>query len=405
MAESDIESLDTDVSTLKTDISNVKTALNSKQDTITGAASTIVDDNLAAGKVLVSDSNGKVSTASAGIDDINPDGKYLKLTGGTLTGALNIVQPAVGALGLGEVGNRYAIEYDKLQNIFSLMKNGSTTESASVSLYGDSDNFIFNHTNSAGVTSSIVLEADKVILRNVESRILGDLRLTGVADATQNNDAVNLSQLKQYLPLAGGAMTGNLNLGGETLFLNTNGYSLAQSSSGYFLLEKDRFSSSIYIEEESSTHNLILAKINTNIKETGIVIKDKNIQLYSTVSSENLAQISGVADATTVYQAVNLKQLQEREIKVVKGTPGTWSSAAVGGNVYRVSGQLTLASTITADIILLAFPQNSVINGSMVSQPVINSDVTSGVARSSIYVTFLTLNGSPGQYSWNVYYI
>lgn len=63
MAESDIEGLNTGVSTLKTDVSNVKTALSSKQDTIVGAASTIVEDNLSASKVLVSDASGKVSVS------------------------------------------------------------------------------------------------------------------------------------------------------------------------------------------------------------------------------------------------------------------------------------------------------------------------------------------------------
>lgn len=63
MAESDIEGLNTDIGTLKTDVSNVKTALSSKQDTIVGAASTIVEDNLTAGKVLVSDASGKVGVS------------------------------------------------------------------------------------------------------------------------------------------------------------------------------------------------------------------------------------------------------------------------------------------------------------------------------------------------------
>lgn len=63
MAESDIEGLTTDVGILKTDVTSVKTALNSKQDTIVGAASTIVEDNLSASKVLVSDASGKVSVS------------------------------------------------------------------------------------------------------------------------------------------------------------------------------------------------------------------------------------------------------------------------------------------------------------------------------------------------------
>lgn len=64
MAESDIEGLNTDIGTLKTDVSDVKTALGSKQDTIAGAASTIVEDNLTAGKVLVSNASGKVGVSN-----------------------------------------------------------------------------------------------------------------------------------------------------------------------------------------------------------------------------------------------------------------------------------------------------------------------------------------------------
>ena len=44
--------------------SNIQTQLNSKQDKITGAASTIVSDNLTTNRVLISDSDGKVSASS-----------------------------------------------------------------------------------------------------------------------------------------------------------------------------------------------------------------------------------------------------------------------------------------------------------------------------------------------------
>lgn len=63
MAESDIEGLQTDVGTLKTDVGQVKTALNSKQDTVTGGASTITDDNLTANRALVSNGSGKVTVS------------------------------------------------------------------------------------------------------------------------------------------------------------------------------------------------------------------------------------------------------------------------------------------------------------------------------------------------------
>ena len=64
MAESDIESLQTDVGTLKTDVGQVKTALNFKQDTITGGASTITDNNLIANHALVSNGSGKVEAST-----------------------------------------------------------------------------------------------------------------------------------------------------------------------------------------------------------------------------------------------------------------------------------------------------------------------------------------------------
>lgn len=70
MAESDIEGLTTDVGALKTDVNGVKTALSSKQDTVVGAASTIVENNLTAGKVLVSDASGKVG-ADASISNVS----------------------------------------------------------------------------------------------------------------------------------------------------------------------------------------------------------------------------------------------------------------------------------------------------------------------------------------------
>lgn len=44
--------------------SNIQTQINSKQDTITGAATTVVSNNLSANKVLNSDSNGKISASS-----------------------------------------------------------------------------------------------------------------------------------------------------------------------------------------------------------------------------------------------------------------------------------------------------------------------------------------------------
>ncbi len=53
----------TELNRLNNVTSNVQTQLNSKQATITGAATTIVADNLAAGRVLISDDLGKVAAS------------------------------------------------------------------------------------------------------------------------------------------------------------------------------------------------------------------------------------------------------------------------------------------------------------------------------------------------------
>lgn len=101
MAESDIEGLQTDVGALKTDVGQVKTALNSKQDTISGGASTITDNNLAANRALVSNGSGKVavsevtSTELGYLDGVTSnvqsqiDSKVNK-SGDTMTGNLTV---------------------------------------------------------------------------------------------------------------------------------------------------------------------------------------------------------------------------------------------------------------------------------------------------------------------------
>ncbi len=52
-----------DGTTLNTKLDDIQTQLDGKQPTITGAATTITSDNLTTGKVLISDSNGKVAVS------------------------------------------------------------------------------------------------------------------------------------------------------------------------------------------------------------------------------------------------------------------------------------------------------------------------------------------------------
>lgn len=216
MAESDIEGLNTDVGTLKTDVTSVKTALSSKQDTIVGAASTIVEDNLTAGKVLVSDASGKVSTASVGIDDINPDGKYLKLSGGMVNGPVYLFGGVAGPLTV-KSGNvilneGYSIGYGdgnynfiQINGNFQLTKGGSTQQGVYIASSTDGTNgslTINVNNDSQNASTNMNIASNGIISLSAEdssggSYMVNNVRVTGIADGTASSDAVNLGQLNK----------------------------------------------------------------------------------------------------------------------------------------------------------------------------------------------------------------
>lgn len=218
IAESDIEGLTTDVGTLKTDVSSVKTALNSKQDTVVGAASTIVENNLTAGKVLVSNASGKVSASSVKIDDINPDGKYLKLSGGMVTGPVYLYGGVAGPLAV-KSGNVTLIEgysigygdgnynFNQINGNFQLTKGGSTQQGVYIasSTDGTDGSLTINvNNNSQNATTHMSIASNGIVRLSAEdsssgSYMVNNVRVMGVADGTANSDAVNLGQLNSKI--------------------------------------------------------------------------------------------------------------------------------------------------------------------------------------------------------------
>ena len=70
---------------------NIQDQLNAKQATITGAASTVTSSNLTANKLLVSDANGKIATSSASATEIG----YLAGLTGNVQDQLNAKQDAI----------------------------------------------------------------------------------------------------------------------------------------------------------------------------------------------------------------------------------------------------------------------------------------------------------------------
>lgn len=223
MAESDIEGLTTDVSTLKTDVTSVKTALNSKQDTVVGAASTIVENNLTAGKVLVSNASGKVSTASVGIDDINPDGKYLKLSGGMVNGPVYLFGGAAGPLtvknGNITLNEGYSIGYgdgnynfNQIAGDFSISKGG-TEEGTYIASEGDGFRVTVNNIEqTADIT--VRISSEGIIYLSAESgkntnSVISDVKIGGVADGVEDSEAINLRQLNSKIQYSTTDLTAN----------------------------------------------------------------------------------------------------------------------------------------------------------------------------------------------------
>ena len=344
MAESDIEGLTTDVSTLKTDVTSVKTALNSKQDTVVGAASTIVENNLTAGKLLVSDASGKVSTADVGIDDINPDGKYLKLTGGTLTGDLtlgydpNYAKPVKLKMGLSEesgfeisaANNNLAIADKDKKVILNLTPS-------SISYFNGKIKF----TNGEPI---IEIEMNQDILINSGNiQFQHDITISGIADATNANDAVNLGQLNEvkksipsssdFVKTSGGMVTGPLYLLGGTgplavkngsVTLN-EGYSIGYGDGNYnftqmsgdFSISRGSTEEGTYIASEGDGFRVTVNN-NEQTADITVQISSEGIIDLSATSGKNTnevvsnVRISGIADGVEDSDAVNLGQLNSK---------------------------------------------------------------------------------------------
>lgn len=363
MAESDIEGLTTDVGALKTDVNGVKTALTSKQDTVVGAASMIVENNLTAGKVLVSNASGKVDVASVGINDINPDGKYLKLSGGTLTGELAIQNYGLD-LNLSTEGNGAiywsadrSLHYDLtkavvLQRRFTGDEENVTTKtkgtiaidnqgiwfsdgnSQNRSIVGfdvttPSNRKLYSSTNLTLIAQGLMQKFDtvnKIIqISQTNNSVSSDINLRGVADATNTNDAVNLKQLNEvkssipsssdFVKTSGGVVTGPLYLFGGTgplavkngaVTLN-EGYSIGYGDGNYnftqingnFLISKGGSSQGVYIASNTDGTNGSLT-INVNNNS-------QNATTHMSITSNGVISLEATERASGNLMANNVR--------------------------------------------------------------------------------------------------
>ena len=251
----------------------VDTQITSAQPNITGAASSIITSNLTASRALVSDTNGKVavsavtSTELGYLDGVtsnvqtqlngkaatNHTHSYLPLSGGTLSGALSLnnnkitnlatptsnsdavnksyVDTAIAGVSGGITGAYLPLSGGTMTGDINLNSNKvtglpvpTTSSDAATKSYVDTQVSSKQNTITGGastittsnLTASRVLVSDnngKVAVSAVTSTELGYLDGVTSSIQTQLNGKSSSSHThSQYLPLAGGTMTGNINM-------------------------------------------------------------------------------------------------------------------------------------------------------------------------------------------------
>lgn len=257
MAESDIEGLNTDVGTLKTDVSSVKTALNSKQDTIVGAASTIVENNLTAGKVLVSDASGKVG-ADASISNTSD--------------VITMNKRLIAQYNILCTNNEKIVELDTDTFSYPAVRFGQNASTKAIKIFGEVE--------------------DKVVEFSTESEDFVTLR--GVADATEKSDAVNLSQL-------------NSSLGNYVSKVGTNGQTIASSFEAANSIKAQTGG------EVNNTIELLSSDVAPSLVATsgGKGMSVSFVPQYSEVSfnMDDNVTLTGIKAGTNDTDAVNVGQL------------------------------------------------------------------------------------------------
>ena len=293
MAESDIEGLNTDVGTLKTDVSSVKTALNSKQDTIVGAASTIVENNLTAGKVLVSDASGKVG-ADASISNTSD--------------AITMNKRLIAQYNILCTNNEKIVELDTDTFSYPAVRFGQNASTKAIKIFGEVE--------------------DKVVEFSTESEDFVTLR--GVADATEKSDAVNLSQL-------------NSSLGNYVSKVGTNGQTIASSFEAANSIKAQTGG------EVNNTIELLSSDVAPSLVATssGKSMSVSFVPQYSEVSfnTDDNVTLTGIKAGTNDTDAVNVGQLNE----VKKSIPSSSNFVKKTGDT--MTGSLTVNGNITASTV------------------------------------------------------
>lgn len=257
MAESDIEGLTTDVGILKTDVTSVKTALNSKQDTIVGAASTIVEDNLSANKVLVSDASGKVG-ADASISNTSD--------------VITMNKRLIAQYSILCTNNEKIVELDTDTFSYPAVRFGQNASTKAIKIFGEVE--------------------DKVVEFSTESEDFVTLR--GVADATEKSDAVNLSQLNSSL----GNYVNKVGINGQTIASSFEAANSIKAQTG---------------GEVNNTIELLSSDVAPSLVATssGKSMSVSFVPQYSEVSfnTDDNVTLTGIKAGTNDTDAVNVGQL------------------------------------------------------------------------------------------------
>lgn len=326
-----------------TPTSNSDAANKNYVDTyISGAGSTIVKNNLTESRTLISDTSGKVSVSTITSAELgyldgvtsniqtqlnekansNHTHSYLPLSGGTMTGSINLGTNRIINLAT-PTSSSDAVNKSYVDTQLNSKQNIITGAASTVTTNGLTGNRVVVSTTEGKIGISSVTSTELGYLNGVTSSIqtqlnnklslsggtltgdinLGTHKITNLGTPTSNNDAATKSYVDTavanvsggvsgaYLPLTGGTMSGEISMGNNKI---TNISTPTQNTDA---VNKQYVDTQITSARPNIT-GAASTIITSNLTASRAVISDSNGKIaVSDVTSTELGYLDGVTSA------------------------------------------------------------------------------------------------------------
>ena len=181
--------LDSQVAIAKTDIEQLQTEVSTKQEEITGAATSILDTDLAANKVVISSNLGKVTIAPISVDELNK-----------LSGVAENIQDAIDTtkLDIQQLGLITTDLQNDFETIYAVLDGGRATPVATnIVDGGNALQVSTNMVDGGGIRSGSLLNEATAAIRSLVARV-SDIEFS------LSSALATLNKLTSYTVIDGG---------------------------------------------------------------------------------------------------------------------------------------------------------------------------------------------------------